>query len=514
MRERKKNFYEEETPEDQWTDIDPEEELYYEWEEKQERLRRLKEERVRVKRSIGIMIGLFCVLVVSMAGYICYYATVHKQEMFDNSYNGYQAQLQKENIRGSILASDGTVLAETVTDENGAEKRVYPFENMFAHAVGYSTKGKSGVEALANYYLINANVSLPEKVAYQAGEQKIPADNVYTTLDVELQRIAYESLGMYKGAVIVSEPSTGKILAMVSKPDFNPSTIAENWDTLIQDKNNSTLLNRVTQGLYPPGSTFKILTALEYIRENPTTYEQYSFQCTGSYSADGEKIRCYHNTVHNQVDFTKSFAKSCNSSFANIGMRLDKDEFAKTLDKLMFGEDLPIDLPAKQSHVEVSSEISNGDMMQVVIGQGTDAMTPLHLNLITNIIANDGYLMKPYLLDYVENKNHQIIKRFEPVSVGTGYMSTEETEALKAVMQEVVETGTAKKLSGLSFSAAGKTGSAEYSQNKEESHAWFTGFAPVDNPQISVTVIIESAGSGGDYAVPIAKRIMENYLTR
>ena len=97
MRERKKNFYEEETPEDQWTDIDPEEELYYEWEEKQERLRRLKEERVRVKRSIGIMIGLFCVLVVSMAGYICYYATVHKQEMFDNSYNGYQAQLQKEN---------------------------------------------------------------------------------------------------------------------------------------------------------------------------------------------------------------------------------------------------------------------------------------------------------------------------------------------------------------------------------------------------------------------------------
>ena len=128
---------------------------------------------------------------------------------------------------------------------------------MFAHAVGYSTKGKSGVEALANYYLINANVSLPEKVAYQAGEQKIPADNVYTTLDVELQRIAYESLGMYKGAVIVSEPSTGKILAMVSKPDFNPSTIAENWDTLIQDKNNSTLLNRVTQGLYPPGSIFR-----------------------------------------------------------------------------------------------------------------------------------------------------------------------------------------------------------------------------------------------------------------
>ena len=499
----------------EWTEVDPEdEELYLEWEEKQERLRRFKEERVRVKKSIKMMIGLFSLLIFSMAGYICYYATAHKQEMFDNSYNGYQAQLQKENIRGSILAADGTVLAETVIDENGTEKRVYPFENMFAHAVGYSTKGKSGVESLANYYLVNANVSLPEKVAYQAGEQKIPADNVYTTLDVELQRIAYESLGMYKGAVIVSEPSTGKILAMVSKPDFNPATIAENWDSLIQDENNSTLVNRVTQGLYPPGSTFKILTALEYIRENPTTYGQYSFNCTGSFSADGEKIHCYHNSVHNQVDFTKSFAKSCNSSFANIGMRLDKDEFAKTLDSLLFDKDLPIDLPSKRSQVEVSSDTLNGDMMQVVIGQGTDSITPLHLNLITNIIANDGVLMKPYLLDSVENKNHQIIKNFEPVTVGTGYMSAEETEALKIVMQEVVETGTAKKLSGLSFTAAGKTGSAEFSQNKEDSHAWFTGFAPVENPEISVTVIIESAGSGGDYAVPIAKRIMENYLSR
>lgn len=472
----------------------------------------LKEDRKRTNRSIGFMIGLYCLMIVSMAGYICYYATVHKQEMFDNSYNGYQAQLQKENIRGTIYAEDGRVLAETTVDENGNEKREYPYENMFAHVVGYSTKGKSGIESSANYYLVHSNVSLTEKVSYEAKEEKIPSDNVYTTLNVDLQKIAYDSLGMYKGAVIVSEPASGKILAMVSKPDYNPMTIAQDWTTLVEDKNNSSLLNRVTQGLYPPGSTFKILTALEYIRENPTTYNQYSFQCNGSFSMDGQKIHCYHNSVHDHVDFTKSFAKSCNSSFANMGVQLDKNAFHNTLQSLMFNQDLPVDFPSKKSSVTVSEETETKDMMQIVIGQGTDAMSPLHLNLITNIIANDGYLMKPYLIDRVENTNHQIIKKFDAVKVGSDYMTAEETAALKTVMKEVVESGTAKKLSGLSFSAAGKTGSAEFNQNKDESHAWFTGFAPADNPQISVTVIIESAGSGGDYAVPIAKRIMEAYL--
>lgn len=481
-------------------------------EEKRLRNMTLKEDRIRTNRSIGVMIGLFSLLIFSMAGYICYYATVHKQEMFDNSYNGYQAQLQKENIRGTIYAADGQVLAQTTVDENGKETREYPYENMFAHVVGYSTKGKSGIESMANYYLVNSNVSISEKVSYEANEEKIPSDNVYTTLNVNLQKIAFDSLGMYKGAVIVSEPSTGKVLAMVSKPDFNPSTIAGDWSGLVADKSNSSLLNRVTQGLYPPGSTFKIMTALEYIRENPTTYNQYSFQCNGRFSVDGQEIHCYHNSVHNHVDFTKSFAKSCNSSFANMGVTLNKKSFQNTLNNLMFNQELPIDFPYKKSKVNVSSDTETKDMMQIVIGQGTDAMTPLHLHMITNIIANDGYLMKPYLLDYVENKNHQIIKRFEASKVGQGYMSVEETAALKTVMHEVVETGTGKKLSGLSFSAAGKTGSAEFNQNKEESHAWFTGFAPVEDPQISVTVIIESVGSGGDYAVPIAKRIMEAYF--
>jgi peptidoglycan glycosyltransferase len=149
--------------------------------------------------------------------------------------------------------------------------------------------------------------------------------------------------------------------------------------------------------------------------------------------------------------------------------------------------------------------------MQASIGQGTTQITPLHLNMITSAIANGGMLMKPYLVDYVENVDGAVVKQFNPDSYKR-LMTTEEASALTEMMHEVVESGTGTKLSGLSYSAAGKTGSAEYSSVKTDSHAWFTGFAPVENPEICVTIIIEGAGSGGDYAVPIAKRIFDAYF--
>ncbi len=138
-------------------------------------------------------------------------------------------------------------------------------------------------------------------------------------------------------------------------------------------------------------------------------------------------------------------------------------------------------------------------------------MTPVHLNMITNAIANDGVLMKPYVIDFVENSMGSVVKQFSPSSEKR-LISSEEAAALKGLMRGVVEEGTASRLKGLSYTAAGKTGSAEYNTVKGDSHAWFTGFAPVDDPKISVTIIIEGAGSGGDFAVPIAKRIFDAYF--
>ena len=446
-----------------------------------------------------------------MMTYTCHYAITHQQELINNSYNGRQEIFAAQNTRGSIFAAGGQVLAETQTDADGNERRVYPYDNLFAHAVGYATNGRFGVEAAANYYLINSNAKLSDKVASDVAGSKYPGDSVVTTLDVGLQEVAAKSLGVYKGAIIVSEPSTGRILAMVSKPDFNPNEIDTLWDGLIQDKESTVLLNRVTQGLYPPGSTFKIVTALEYIRENPDSYGQYSYQCNGRYSSGQETINCYHGSVHGHEDFTRSFAKSCNASFANIGMTLDRTRWGQTLDGLLFNQELPVSFAYNKSKLVVNADTSDSDILQASIGQGTTQITPLHLNMITCAIANGGTVMKPYLVDYVKNNEGTVIKQFSPDSYKELLTQTE-AAVLTELMTAVVESGTGTKLAGLTYTAAGKTGSAEFNNVKTDSHAWFTGFAPAQEPEVCVTIIIEGAGSGGDYAVPIAKRIFDEYF--
>ena len=459
-------------------------------------------------RQILAVTWLFVGLFFAMMGYTCHYAVTHRQTLMNNSYNTRQEILIAQNSRGSIYAAGGQKLAETVTDGEGKETRVYPYANMFSHAVGYASNGKFGIEAFANYYLINSNTRLSDKVANDVAGKKYPGDSVITTLDVDLQKIAYDSLGMYSGAVIVSEPSTGRILAMVSKPDFDPNEIDQIWDTLINDKESSVLLNRTTQGLYPPGSTFKIVTALEYIRENPDSYSQFSFQCNGRFTHGEERINCYHGTSHGSENFTKAFAKSCNSAFASIGLELDRKKFGKTLDELLFNQELKVDFAYNQSKLAMDENTTDSDVMQAAIGQGTTQITPLELNMITAAIANDGELMKPYLLDRVETADRSVVKQFSPDSYKR-LMSEEEAQIMTELMEEVVKSGTGTKLSGLSYTAAGKTGSAEYNKVKSDSHAWFTGFAPVEEPQVCVTIIIEGAGSGGDYAVPIARRILD-----
>lgn len=473
--------------------------------------RNKKTEKKKKNPQIMIIAAAFTGLFLCLIVYIVQYALSNQQELMNNSYNGRQQMLLSQNRRGTIYSADGDILAITTVQTDDTETREYPYGGLFAHAVGYSVNGRMGVESQANYYLIHSNAPLSVKAAAEDADDKFPGDDVYTTLDVQLQQIASTALGVYKGAILVTEPSTGKILAMVSKPDFDPNTIASEWDTLREDATSSVLLNRTTQGLYPPGSTFKMITALEYIRENPDTYQNYSFNCTGSITRGEDRIQCYHGSVHGQVDFTRSFAKSCNSSFANIGLSLDRSAFSDTLNGLLFNQDLPLSLTYNKSSVGMDADTSDSDTMQVSIGQGSVSMTPIHLNMITSAIANQGTLMEPYLIDCVKNSEGTIVKSFEPTEYGQ-LLTEKEASILTDLMTDVVEEGTATRLSGLSYTAAGKTGSAEYGTVKGDSHAWFTGFAPAEDPEICVTIIIEGAGSGGDYAVPIAKRIFDGYF--
>ena len=474
---------------------------------KNQRSGKKKDNRVQIMVSGGFFTVLFAVLIV----YLAYFTATSEQEMINNSYNSRQELLLSQNYRGTIYSRDGDVLAETVVDVTQNETRVYPYDNLFSHVVGYSTQGRMGVEALANYYLINTNISLNNKVANDMAGVKNPGDNVYTTLDVEMQEVADSLLGLYQGAVVVTEVKTGKVLAMVSHPDFNPNEISDIWEDLLQNKDSSVLLNRVTQGLYPPGSTFKIVTALEYIRQNSDTYDQYTFNCPSYYSVGASRINCYHGSSHGRVDFTAAFAKSCNSAFANIGMSLDRDHFRRTLDDLLFDRELPISLLYAKSSIKVSDDIDDSEMMQTSIGQGKTQITPMHLNMITCAIANGGVLMEPIFIDRVENAEGNVVKSFQPKTYGR-LITQNEAEILQGMMTAVVTRGTASRLNGQAYTAAGKTGSAEYNNVKGDSHAWFTGFAPAEDPEVCVTIIVESAGSGGDYAVPMARRLFDCYF--
>ena len=453
-------------------------------------------------------IGLF----IGMIVYFLLYVKNNEQTLVNNSYNSRTKLLALENTRGTIYDRGHKVLAETVTDANGKETREYPYDNLFAHAVGFASKGRTGIESSMNYYLINSNVSISDKVENDIAGKKNPGNDVYTTLDYELQKVANDSLGAFRGAVVVSNVKTGEIYACVSKPDFDPNTIVEDWDKYVNSSGNeSVLVNRAMQGLYPPGSTFKILTALEYIKEHPDNYKDYSYTCNGSFTKDDIKIRCYHGSVHNTVDFTRSFAKSCNSSFANMGLKLDRNGFGETLNSMLYNDKLPLDCNYSVSKLMVDETVSDSDMAQISIGQGKATITPIQLNLITNAIANKGMLMKPYMVSAVTDAYGNIIQEYKPEEYKR-LLTEEEAVDMTEIMEAVVEEGTGKRLQSDFYMAAGKTGSAEFNGVAEDSHAWFTGFAPVDDPQISVTIIVENVGSGGEYAVPIAKRIIDAYF--
>lgn len=471
-----------------------------------------KKQRIRKRDQEIISVTVaFVVLFLFMMGYFTTYALTHREELLNNSYNTRQQLLVAQNKRGSIYARDGEVLAETVTDKEKKEKREYPYKELFSHVVGYVNPGKTGIEAQMNYYLLQSDIPSVDKVKNERLGKKNPGNNVYTTFDVELQRAASNALGIYKGAVIAMDPATGKILAMVSKPDFDPNKIAGVWEEILTDEESGILLNRATQGLYPPGSTFKIVTALEFIRENPDTYADYHFSCHGRFQTGENVINCYHGSSHGEVDLKKAFAKSCNASFANIGLQLDKKSFAQTLSSLLFHQKLPLDCVYNQSSLSIREEDTDEHILQAAIGQGETQITPIHLAMITAAVANQGTLMKPYMIDHVESAEGATIKQEKPEAYAE-LMSEKEAAILTEYMTEVVNNGTATKLSGLSYTAAGKTGSAEFSNKKEESHAWFTGFAPAEEPELVVTVIIEGAGSGGDYAVPMARRVFDAYL--
>ena len=223
-----------------------------------------------------IFVGLFLVLI----GYIIHFVVRDSQNVITDSHNLRLQELEKYVVRGKIISANGKVLAQTVSNGD-SETRDYPYGRMFAHVVGYNAKGKSGLESKCNFDLLKSNANLLSQIESNLKGEKSIGDNVYTTLDTRVQKAAYDALSGEKGAVVAMDPETGKVIAMVSKPDFRPALVKENWKELNTDED-ALLINRATQGLYPPGSTFKVITALEFMREHKD-YKNFTYHCTGFY---------------------------------------------------------------------------------------------------------------------------------------------------------------------------------------------------------------------------------------
>ena len=462
------------------------------------------------KRELWTIVYIFLAVFLGLAGYFLYSVQFYAKSMVNDSHNTRKKDLAKQVIRGSIYAADGSVLAQEALDGEGKEVRNYPYGELFAHVVGFASMGSTGIESAADVDLLTSNAPVSEKLQKEMAGVRNTGDNIYTSLRPDLQEVCYSALGNYKGAIVVMEAKTGRILAMISKPDFNPNTVSENWAAISADSDNSPLVNRATQGLYPPGSTFKIVTLHEYLREHPTDYESYAYDCTGRITVGDSTIECYHGSVHGHEDLLDSFADSCNTSFTNIGLSLDIPKLSDTADRMLFGRVLPTDLSYSRSKFSLSSASDTKTVMQTSIGQGSTLMTPFHLALITQAIANEGMMMKAQ--EIVKKTNYQgvLIKEYKPEEYKQ-IMTAAEASLMKEYMKQVCTTGTGKKLAGLPYSVAGKTGSAEFGNVKGQSHSWFTGFSNPDNPDIVVTVIMENGGSGSENAVPAAKRVFDRY---
>ncbi len=465
-----------------------------------------KNEIAQIKRNKRIrevfFVNIF--LFITLAIYYVFMILNHK----DIAYSAYNSRTTKDNTavwRGQILSSDertsdSAVLA--ITEEDGY--RSYPEGEAFAHVVGYYDYGRTGIENIYGVEMESVNFELFKYFAHMFGAE-LNGNNVVTTLDADLQNFVYETMGNQKGAVVVLDAKTGDILSMVSTPSFDPNNIEQNWDYISTDEENTPLLNRAIQGQYPPGSTFKIVTALSFMRNDPN-YASYTHDCTGSITIEDTTITCYNSEVHGVVDLEEAIKVSCNTYFVSLVNELKPKELEKTANDLRMNDDLDFILPYKNSSFGFTEEDDMSVYMRTYIGQGNTLVTPLYMAQLFQAIANDGKMMEPHIIDRVESPAGLTVDAIRPRAIDK-VMTKEEADILTGYMKNVTKAGgTASSLESLPFEVAGKTGSAENPHGAD--HGWFVGFAPADDPQVVVSVLYEN-NSGSHYLMSDVKAIFE-----
>lgn len=461
-----------------------------------------------MNRNIVKIAGLIIAAFIVIIGYQTYLQVFQSSYLLNHPRNRRLQLLEEAVQRGRILDCNSKVLAETVNAPGGKYRR-YPYGQFASGITGYVSKryGYWGLEATYNETLLGLDGSLTVEdfwAVQRVGTNK-EGNDIVLSIDADLQRQAYRLLGNRRGAVVAMEPSTGRILAMVSNPGFDPGRVDADW-TSLRDNPASPLLNRAAQGLYPPGSVFKVLTAAGALKKDPGIAERI-FDAPGYITIEGRRIE--DKQARGKLDFAQAFARSSNYVFATLGIEQGAENLVMTARD--FGIDRPISfgLANEQGNLPDPQGMSKLELGESAIGQGRVLVTPLRMVMVAAAIANVGNVMAPTLVDEVRAPDGVVIKSTQPTQLWTA-VSKQITDTLATVMTLTVNegTGTAAALRGVRV--AGKTGSAQNPHG--QTHAWFIGFAPVEQPRIAVAVVVENAGAGGREAAPIAGDIMKTVI--
>jgi peptidoglycan glycosyltransferase len=476
-----------------------------------------------MNRQIARLFLGFSLMFAVLVAFTSRWSVFEANALHDKTANRRPLLEQQQIPRGLILASDGrTRLAENRRIGKGQTKRyyrVYPQGSVFSHPVGYAfiSRGSAGLEKSYNDELSGNESEFTTLMDELRGIRK-EGDDLQTTLDVGGQRAALAGLAGRKGAVVAIEPQTGAVRVMAALPSYDANQIPQRYSQLNRDPN-SPLFNRTTQSGYPPGSTFKVVTAAAALD-------------TGKYSpgsmisgknnkpVSGVPLQNFGGENFGLVTLTDALTNSINTVFGEIGEKLGKQTMYRYMRRFGFSKKPELDYPKEQMRASgvydpktgrLLNENDNVDIGRVAIGQERLNVTPLQMAEVAAAVANGGKLMKPHLVDRVIRPDGRVRKRIRPRQQER-VMSGDKARELTQMMAKVVEegSGTAAALRGIRV--AGKTGTAEVDSGGSN-QAWFICFAPLDNPRLAVAVTIErTQQTGGEAAAPVAKQVLQEML--
>jgi penicillin-binding protein A len=483
----------------------------------------------RTTLRVAAVLGLAYVLI---GGGLTYWQVFQADALTADAANPLVQAAGRGAVPGRILDTNGVVLAESTRLPDGTVLRRYS-ERSLGVVVGYRSAlfGTSGVERAYEADLIGLGANDPvDRLLRKFRPVTYNPHDVVLGIDVRLQRRAAELMAKRRGAIVAIEPSTGRILAMVSAPGFDANAIVDPADgqdafQRLQESTGTPFLNRATQGRYVPGSVFKIVTAIAGLESGAigpdTTYPDQPGEETTGFVVDGYRITDGHHGVtgNRALNFAEAVEVSCNIWFAHAGLAVGGAGLAQAASRLGFGAPIPFDLPTEASQVTNGGGRDGGfkdrvELANAAYGQAETYVTPLQMALVAAAVANGGRMMEPHLVTEMRDPDGTVHPR-SPVMLAQAFDSLTAGTVAQA-MQQAVEGRYGRAFAGAAkvpgVPTAGKTGTAQLGGTGEP-HSWFIGFAPVGSPGIAIAVIVERGGSGAVQAAPIAGDLMETWLT-